>query len=50
MQFLLMSLQIFNIFLCFWGRGSERSELFVNETIFEYFVKVMGIAYVFEKG
>ena len=38
------------VVLCFGGRGLEGSELFVSETIFEYLVKVMGIAYVFEKG
>ena len=40
----------FEYVLCFGGRGLEGSELFVSETIFEYLVKVMGIAYVFEKG
>ena len=47
-NFVLMSLEI--VYFAFLGRGLEANELFVSEVIFEIVVKVMGFAYVFEKG
>ena len=41
---MLMSLQI--VYFCVFGRGLEGNELFVCQTIFKNFVKLMGFTYV----